>query len=134
MHAKTGIWAKFAIGLVLVMVILQAVNVVRVVADPIGFSEYMGIGLDPDGDASFVYVYGLRTTFIVVIAGALVYLRDFRMLCVVATAALVLPIGDAFLALQAEASTATVLRHVLIGLYLGATAFVLSKAVRETRP
>lgn len=132
MHVRTGNWTKLAIGLVLVMVILQAVNVVRVVADPVGFSEYMGLGLDQEEDASFVYVYGLRTAFIVIIVGALVYLRDYRMLCVVATAALVLPIGDAFLSLQAEASTAIVLRHTAIAFYLGSTAFVLSKAVRET--
>ncbi|MEL6667208.1 MAG: DUF4267 domain-containing protein [Pseudomonadota bacterium] len=132
MFSNSGNWTKTAIGLVVVMVILQAVNVVRVVADPIGFSQYMGIGIDQNGDTSFVYVYGLRTAFIIVIACVLLFLRDFRMLSVVAVAALILPIGDAMLALRADASFAIVVRHFLIGLYLAATALVLGRAIRET--
>jgi len=132
MTESIGNWTKTAIGLVAVMVILQMVNVVRVVVDPIGFSQYMGLGLVQSADTSFVYVYGLRTAFIAIIAGVLLYLRDFRMLWVVAAVALILPIGDALLAVRADASTTIVLRHLLIGLYLGATAFVLGKALRET--
>lgn len=109
---------------------LQAFNVVRVVLDPEGFAVYMGTPLEAASDASWVLIYGLRTAFIALLVTVLLVRRDLNALKWTALAALVMPLGDAWLAHQAGAETLTVARHVAIAAYLVFTAIALFAASR----
>lgn len=112
------------------MAALQAFNVVRVVLDTEGFAAYMGAPLVAAGDASWVLIYGLRTAFIALLVTVLLVRRDLNALKWTAFAALVMPLGDAWIAHQAGAETTTVARHVAIAAYLLLTTIALFAASR----
>lgn len=107
-----GFWLAVAIG------VLQAVNAWRAFADPAAFAAYLGLPLADPRDAGLVGVYALRTLFIALVVAALLIRRDLAALKWVALAGVVMPAGDAYLAQQAGAPTATVARHIAIGVYL----------------
>jgi hypothetical protein len=112
------------------MAALQAFNVVRVLLDPAGFATYMGAPLVAAGDASWVLIYGLRTAFIALLVTILLVRRDLDALKWTALAALLIPLGDAWVAQQAGAATATVARHAGIAAYLLITTIALFAAAR----
>jgi hypothetical protein len=123
-HRTVGFWMAVP------MAALQAYNVVRVVIDPEGFAAYMGAPLAAADDASWVLIYGLRTAFIALLVTVLLVRRDLNALKWTACAALVMPLGDAWIAHQAGAETTTVARHVAIAAYLLLTAIALFAASR----
>lgn len=112
------------------MAALQAFNVVRVVLDPEGFAAYMGAPLAAVGDAPWVLIYGLRTAFIALLVTVLLVRLDLNALKWTAFAGLVMPLGDAWIAYQAGAETATTARHVAIAAYLLLTTIALFAATR----
>ena len=112
------------------MAALQAFNVVRVVLDPEGFAGYMGAPLAAAGDTSWVLIYGLRAAFIALLVTVFLVRRDLNALKWTALAALVMPLGDAWIVHQAGAETATVARHVAIAAYLLLTTIALFAASR----
>lgn len=110
---------------------LQALNVVRAVTDPVGFAAYMGAPLAAAPDAAWVMIYGLRTAFIALLVTILLVRRDLNALKWTALAALPLPLGDAWVAFQVDADTATLMRHGAIGLYVVLTTIALFVAARS---
>lgn len=112
------------------MAALQAYNVVRVVLDAEGFAAYMGAPLAAANDASWVVIYGLRTAFIALLVTVLLARRDLNALKWTALTALVMPLGDAWIAHQAGAETTTVARHLAIAAYLLLTTIALFAASR----
>jgi hypothetical protein len=115
------------------MAALQAVNAVRVVADPVGFSAYMGAPLEATADASWVMIYGLRTAFIALLVSILLVRRDLDALKWTAVAALILPLGDAWVAHEAGAAVLTVARHGAIAAFVLLTAVALFAGARVAR-
>lgn len=109
---------------------LQAFNAVRAGTDPQGFAIYMGVPLAAAGDAAWVLVYALRTTFIALLVTVLLFRRDLHALKWTALVALPLPLGDAWVASQSGADAATIARHGAIGLYLALTTLALFLAAR----
>jgi len=107
------------------MAALQAFNVARVALDPQGFAAYMGAALGSANDVSWVMIYGLRTAFIALLVTAFLVRRDLAALKWTALAALVMPLGDAWIAHQAGAGIATVARHGAIAVYLLLTTIAL---------
>lgn len=124
-YATHTLASKIGLGMAVPMAMLQAVNVARVVLDPAGFASYMGAPLVASADASWVAIYAARTAFIALLAAILLIRRDLGALRWMATAALVMPLADAWIAHRVGAPTATVARHLAIALYLGVTAAVL---------
>lgn len=112
------------------MAALQAFNSVRAVFDPQGFAAYMGAPLAAAGDASWVLIYGSRTAFIALLVTVFLVRRDLNALKWTAFMALVMPLGDLWVAHQAGAETATVARHAAIAAYLLITTIALFAASR----
>ncbi len=126
----TGFWLAAAIAA------MQAVNAVRTVLDPQGFATYMGLPVDQLNAFGWVQVYGLRAGFIAVLTAVLLARSDFAALRWMALAALLMPLGDAWLTASAGAGAAVVVRHLVIALFLLVASHFLARAARaqEVRP
>ena len=116
---SVGFWLAF------VMALLQAVYALQAFLDPSGFATYRGTPLLASGDTDWVQIYASRTTFIALVVGSLLARRDMATLKWVALLGVVMPVGDALLAHQAEASLAVISRHVATVIYLLATFLTL---------
>jgi hypothetical protein len=126
---EPGFW------LALLLIAAQAINALRVALDPTAFAAYYGRALAAGVDPGWVSVYGLRTTFIAVLAGLLLWRRELRTLALLAWCALLLPVGDLWLVAQAGAPTPTLARHAAIGVVLLLAALALSRwAARAAQP
>lgn len=110
---------------------LQAVNVARALADPSGFASYFGAPVDDSGALAWVQVYALRTAFITGLVSVLLLRRDLRALLWTAAVAVIMPLGDAWLAHSAGADPTTVLRHLAIAVYLVVTCIALAISSRR---
>ncbi|MEY4271026.1 MAG: hypothetical protein RLZZ58_2242 [Pseudomonadota bacterium] len=121
----TGFWMAVA------MAALQAMNAVRTLIDPVGFSAYMGLPVADAGPAAWVQVYGLRAAFIAILVTILLARRNFAALRIMTLAALVMPLGDAWLTAKAGASPAIIARHLATFAFLVIAAFFLSRAARQ---
>jgi len=119
-----GFWLAAAIAA------LQGVNAVRTVLDPQAFATYMGLPLDDPDPVGWVQVYGLRAGFIAVLTAVLLARSDFAALRWMALAALVMPLGDAWLTSSAGAGAPIVGRHLAIALFLLVASHFLSRAAR----
>lgn len=120
MHWKTiGFWCA------IIMAMAQATSALRAFANPEAFSVYMGLPVNGPDETGFVLVYALRTSLIAALTFFLALTGRFRALAVIATIALVLPIGDAWLSAQANAEQVIVFRHIAIAAFLMFTAMML---------
>jgi len=118
-------WKTIGFWCAIIMGLAQASSALRAFADPAAFAIYMGLPLAEKADSGFVWVYALRTTLIAFLALFLAITGRFKALAVIATVALILPIGDAWLSAQAGAPNAIVYRHIGIAAFLGFTAVML---------
>ena len=114
-----ALWLAFVMGL------FQIINFGRTLGDPASFSDYMGLPIGAGGPEGFVYVYGLRSLFIGLVVLAFVMRRSVSALLVMALSALILPLGDAWLVYNVGGPTATVVRHLVIAVYILVTLFAL---------
>lgn len=128
---KLGIHKNLGFVLVFLMVLLQGFYAVYAYIDPASFSVLRGTELVVDGDADWVGIYASRTLFIALIVGYLLYLRSYEVLKWLSVFGMVMPITDAALAYQANASMSIVMKHVATVVYLLVTFWVLRNAVRE---
>lgn len=119
-----GFWLAASIGA------LQGVNAVRTVLDPQGFATYMGLPVDTHGALGWVQVYGLRAGFIAVLTAVLLARSDFAALRWMALAALMMPLGDAWLTASAGGGAPIVGRHLAIALFLLVASHFLARAAR----
>jgi hypothetical protein len=111
-----------------VIAALQGVNAVRTATDPEGFATYMGLPVDHLSALGWVQVYGLRAGFIALLTAVLLARSDFAALRWMALAALLMPLGDAWLTASAGAGTSVVARHLAIALFLLIAAHFLGRA------
>jgi hypothetical protein len=109
---------------------LQCVNALRTALDPQGFATYMGLPVEQLSALGWVQVYGLRAGFIAVLTGVLLARCDFAALRWMALAALLMPLGEAYLAFSAGAGATIVARHLAIALFLLVAAHFLARAAR----
>ncbi|MBI1250482.1 MAG: DUF4267 domain-containing protein [Alphaproteobacteria bacterium] len=116
---------RIGLGMAGLMALFMALNTVRALIQPEGFAGYLGAPLADPRDIGFVHVYAFRAAFLALLAGALVMRRDIATLRIVALAALVMPLGDAWVSWRLDAPTATVARHLVIAAFLVATWVVL---------
>ncbi|MDX2277477.1 MAG: DUF4267 domain-containing protein [Hyphomonadaceae bacterium] len=116
--AQSPVTRTLGFWLAVPLAVLQAFNAVRAVADPVGFSAYMGAPLQTAVDSAWVLIYALRTGFIALLVAQLLLRRDLEALKWTALVALIMPLGDAFIAHQAGAASVIVARHGAIAAYL----------------
>lgn len=114
-----GVWMAAAGGA------LMLVNGVRALTDPVGFSAYLGLPLAAGADAGFVNVYAIRALFIAALVALLLAARERRALGLFAVAAVLMPVGDAWLTSCAGAPAGTILRHCGIAAFLAVAAVLL---------
>ncbi len=112
------------------MAALQGVNAVRTALDPQGFATYMGLPVDQLPALGWVQVYGLRAGFIAVLTAVLLARSEFAALRWTALAALLMPLGDAWLTAGAGAGAPIVGRHLAIALFLLVASHFLGRAAR----
>ena len=118
-------WRSIGLWMAALMAVSQAANAIRVLADPNGFSDYMGLPI-PDGESvGFVYVYALRAAFIAIAVGIFVVLRNISALMWLGAAALIMPAGDTLLTWQAGAPDAIIIRHAATTLYVAVVVALL---------
>lgn len=115
------------------MVASQGINAFRALHDPHGFAVYFGLPLQNVDSVSFVAIYGLRALFLSVFAAALMLLQEVRTLKLMALCAVIMPIGDAYLAYHAGAPAAVVWRHSAIAIFLLLTWFFLRRTEQQMR-
>jgi hypothetical protein len=120
-------WRSVGPWLAAVGAALMFVNAGRAYADPAAFALYLGLPLSDPGDARLVHVYASRALFIGLAIAALLAARLGRALAIVALAAIVMPVGDAWLTAQAGAPAGTVARHVGIAAFLIVTGALLAR-------
>ena len=130
--AVTTPWRSAGYWMAVLIVVLMAVNAVRAFSDPVGFAAYLGLPLTDQKDTGFVNVYGLRAAFLGLFAAVLLIQQDLNALKWFALAAVIMPIGDAYLVSNAGAPTATLIRHVAIAIYLVATFYMLHRWTGRT--
>lgn len=119
-----GFWLAAAIAA------LQGINAVRTVLDPHGFAVYMGLPIAEPNALSWVQVYGLRAGFIAALTAVLLARGDFAALRWMALAALLMPLGDAWLTAGAGAGAPIVGRHLAIAVFLLVASHFLARTAR----
>jgi len=121
-----GLWMS---GLLIAYLLF---NVVRAIANPVGFAASFGTPLANPGDDAFVLVYAIRTLFIALFGLALLVRRNYATLALFLLIATVMPIGDALLVWQRGGEPATIVRHVVITGIVLLTWFLTNRWVRRT--
>lgn len=132
-HASSTPKYRLAIVLALIIAALQGLNAFRAFSDPAGFADYLGLPLADPRDARLIELYGLRAAFIALLVAALLAFRQWTALFWMATAAIIMPVGDALLTSAAGAPLPTVIRHGAIAVYLAVTAAVVGFGLRRRR-
>lgn len=126
-------WRSAGVWMAVVLVVFQLFNVVRVFINPADFAVYFGLPLSSSEAVGFVWVYAIRTLFIALFGLALLIRRDRATLTVFALTAVIAPVGDAILVAWNNAPTATLVRHVVIALFVAATWFMLWRSAAKTQ-
>lgn len=129
-----GFWRAPGPWMVAIGATLMFVNVARATTNPVDFATYLGLPLSSPADAGLVYIYALRALFIGILAAALLVRQNKQALALFALAAVVMPIGDAWLASSAGAPVGTIARHIGIAVFLLAAGLLLRRDGRREKP
>ena len=116
--------------LILLMAIIQGFYGMFAYLDPAAFAVVRGTEL-AIGDADWARIYASRTLFITLTMGYLLYLRNYKILMVLALFGTIMPITDALLAFQAHAPLKVTIKHIATVIYLLITFLVLQRVVTK---
>jgi hypothetical protein len=130
---KFGTLEKAGCVLVFLMAALQFTYAMYAYIDPTAFSVTRGTELFALGDTDWVKIYASRTLFIALVIGFLLYSRQYRILAFASLFGVVMPVTDALLAYQAQASDKVVFKHIATAVFLVVTFFVLHTIVKRTK-
>ena len=130
-ESKSNILENAARTLVFLMAALQGAYAIFAFIDPIAFSVVRGTDLANVVDADWVQIYASRTLFVSLIIGFLLYLKHYKILVWAALFGTVMPITDAYLAIEAHAENKVVYKHIATVIYLLITSFLLNRVVKE---
>ncbi len=121
-----------SIILVLIMMLIQTFYAIFAFVDPSAFAVVRGTDLMDLADSDWVLIYASRTLFVALIIGYLVYIQNFKVLKWAALFGIVMPLTDAILAYQAEASTLVIGKHIGTAVYLVITFLVLHICIKKS--
>ena len=130
--SKYRVYKIVGVLLVALMALLQVAYAVYAFYDPAAFSQLRGTELISAGDSDWVRIYASRTLFVAFVIGYLLYLKNYQILKWVAIIGIVMPVTDAVLAYQAQATIQIVLKHAVTAMYLLATFYVLQSLTRRS--
>jgi hypothetical protein len=100
-------------------------NAVRATLGPVQFAQAYGVPFQTSEQVAFVYVYAIRALFLGVYGLALLRRGDLEQLSVFSLIAAIMPVGDIILVAQYGAALETLMRHVLAGVFLLLTWYLL---------
>jgi Domain of unknown function (DUF4267) len=119
--------------MVAAMAVLQGFYALQALLNPDMFAASRGTPLAPNGDPAWVLTYASRTIFVALMVALLLARGAMSTLRWVALLALVMPIGDLFIALEMGAPRSILLRHIGTIAYLAITFAVLTRWLQKTR-
>jgi len=120
-------WRSVGVWMATLLALSQLANAIRAVLNPVGFASNLGLPLEVQADAGFVFVYALRATFLGLFALFLIARREFAVLKWFALLAVLMPLGDFVLTCRAGAPLGTVARHAGYVGYILVTAGLLHR-------
>lgn len=126
-------WRSLGFWMVAAMALLQGVYAVQAFLSPDTFAASRGTPLVNSGDPAWILTYACRTIFVSLTIMLLLARGAMSTLRWVALLALVMPVGDLLIALDAGAPRANLLRHVGTIAYLAATFAVITRWLHKTR-
>jgi hypothetical protein len=118
-------WRSLAVWMAALIASMMALNACLAVANPAGFADRFGLIGSEDNGLGFVHVYASRALFLALVTAVLLSLRQFRAMGWFAAVAVVMPVADAALVSAADGPGTTILRHVIIAIYLVITSWLL---------
>ena len=117
---------RLGVGMAAAMAAYMLFNAFAAWTDPFGFAQRLGLPAPTPEAFGWIGVYALRAAFIGLVLAALVLARQWRALFLLATAALIMPLGDAMLTYAA--GSPAYLRHIAIAGVVGLSALLLAQA------
>jgi Domain of unknown function (DUF4267) len=118
---SAGVWMSALIAL------LMAINTWRAAPDPEAFARNFGIDAAAGAHPAFIYVYAVRAFFLGLVTAVLIWRREYVALSWFAAVAIVMPLGDVLLVMNAGGTSTIIARHLAIAAYLALTAFLLNR-------
>jgi hypothetical protein len=122
---------RLGVALVVLMAIYMAFNTFQAWGAPVAFADRLGLPITGAESEGWVRVYALRAAFIALLLGGLVLARQWRALSLFAFAALIMPLGDAWLTYNTGAPIAIFGRHIALIGVIALAAFLLSQAAKS---
>lgn len=124
---------RIGVALATAMAAYMIFNAVQAWASADAFAVRLGLPLASMEAEGWVRIYALRAAFIALLLAGLVLARQWRALFLFAVAALVMPLGDAWLTYNAGASGPTYVRHIVIAGVVGIMAVLLAQAAKSAK-
>jgi Domain of unknown function (DUF4267) len=125
-----NLWGRSGVALAVLMAGYMLHNTVQAWSGPVAFADRLGLPVVAAETEAWVRVYALRAAFIALLLGGLVFARQWRALFLFALAALIMPLGDAWLTFNAGAPAATYGRHIALIGVIALAAILLAQAAK----
>lgn len=122
-------WGRAGVVMAVLMGAYMLFNAVSAWTDPLSFAQRLGLAAASPETEGWVRVYALRAAFIGLLLAGLALARQWRALFLLAVAALIMPLGDAWLTYNAGSPAFA--RHLVIAAVVAASAALLSQAHRS---
>jgi hypothetical protein len=119
------------IGVVLasLMAAYMLFNAYAAWTDPQAFALRSGLPASAPDAGGWVRIYALRAAFIGLLLAGLILARQWRALFLLAVAALIMPLGDAWL--THDAGSPAYIRHLAIAGVVAISALLLAQAAKQ---
>lgn len=119
---SVGVWMAAGIAL------LQGFYALWAFLDPHAVAVYRGGAFAGPEEAMWVQAYASRTLFIALVVALLLWRGEIALLKWVALLGVIMPVSDAWSAIQSDASASDIIRHVATAIYLVLAVAMLARA------
>jgi hypothetical protein len=126
-----NIAGRIGVALAALMAAYMFFNAVQAWADPAALAARLGLPLAGSDGEAWVRIYALRAAFIALLLAGLTLARQWRALFLLAVAAIVMPLGDAWLTYASGTPAATYGRHLVIAAVIAVSALLLAQAAKR---
>jgi predicted small integral membrane protein len=124
---------RFGVALAAGMAVYMMYNAIQAWTDPQAFAMRLGLSAAAAEAEDWVRIYALRAAFIALLLAGLTLARLWRALFLLSVAALVMPLGDAWLTYSAGAPAGTFGRHLAVAAVVALSAILLNQADQTGR-
>lgn len=123
-----NIAGRIGVGIAALMSLYMLANTARAWGAPEAFSQTFGVIVTDPAGGVWVQVYALRAAFIALLLAGLIAGRAWRALFLLSVAAIIMPVGDAWLTYSAGAPPQIYGRHLAIAALLIVASLLLAQA------